>query len=154
MDIINQIKDNIAVVIAAFGGLNIVLAVSTIMRTFSQRRMNNNFDLFNLGTKKYEKLADDSKQVFDEIKNSFGGLKEFKQTATDFKKLVDELLTDSSLQEIKEALKDLSIMREALDFKDNLIKTYSTDLKDIKLVLMEIKKAGGFDDILEVKEKA
>lgn len=154
MEILKMIEEHAVAFIAMFGGINIFVGASTVIKTFSQKKLNQSFDAFRNGGAVFENLVGKSDNIISKFEGTFDNLGDFKDIGNEIIKAVHELLNDSALSELRSGITALLDIKEAIDFKDKLIETLAKDLSDIQLKLSEIEGVGGYNDILEVELEA
>jgi hypothetical protein len=143
-EFIQLIESNIVAILTAFTGGNIVLAAATVLRTFSQRSLNRSFDLFKEGAKG---LVDKNTTIEGAVRNFTGVITEVKGSIERLTVQVNNLDTTTMFDTLERTLRDLEVVKQALDYKDKLIEAYQKDLHSISIRLMQLEGKSGYPEV-------
>lgn len=142
-----MLQENISGIVAVLAGGNILLIVSTIIRTFSQRNLNRSFDAFKEGA---AGLLNKNMTVEQTIGSFTGVITDVKGSVKTLSEEIKALDVTTLYQMLNETIRELETVKAALDFKDEMIAAYNKDMYDIKLKLMQLEGASGY---IETKVK-
>ena len=96
-ELLNLLNENVGAIVAFFGGSSVVVAVSSVVKSFSQRRLNKSFEDFtnktNLSNFINNKLLDRVDKLMLEFMHVFEGFKLIKDyiEEIDFERLFNEI---------------------------------------------------------------
>lgn len=139
---IDWIQSNIPLFVSMFGGGALLTMAATVVKAFSQSRLNKAFDQFNdnnmsqkLGIGEY---INKSKEMIATLENKLNEAEEeivkLSKVAEEFLKKIDGDILDN----LDEKLRELNTMVEQNKLKDSLIAHLSKELKQVNLKLDKI----------------
>lgn len=140
---INWISENTAAIVSIFGGSSLLIMASSIIKSFSQRKLNKAFDLFNMNTMtqklNIEKYTNEINNITKKLDSEVSHLMDFIIVLTN---KIDELkdnIGDNILKELDNELKHLSTITQEIELKDNLITNLNREIKQINIKLQKIE---------------
>lgn len=139
---IDWIQSNIPMFVSMFGGGALLTMAASVVKAFSQSRLNKAFDQFNdnnmsqkLGIGEY---INKSKEMIATLENKLDEAEEeivkLNKVAEEFLKKIDGDILDN----LDEKLRELNTMVEQNKLKDSLIAHLSKELKQVNLKLDKI----------------
>lgn len=139
---IDWIQSNIPLFVSMFGGGALLTMAASVVKAFSQSRLNKAFDQFNdnnmsqkLGIGEY---INKSKEMIATLENKLDEAEEeivkLNKVAEEFLKKIDGDILDN----LDEKLRELNTMVEQNKLKDSLIAHLSKELKQVNLKLDKI----------------
>lgn len=139
---IDWIQSNISLFVSMFGGGALLTMAASVVKAFSQSRLNKAFDQFNdnnmsqkLGIGEY---INKSKEMIATLENKLDEAEEeivkLNKVAEEFLKKIDGDILDN----LDEKLRELNTMVEQNKLKDSLIAHLSKELKQVNLKLDKI----------------
>lgn len=147
--ITNFINENIGPILSIFSGSSLLVAISSIVKAFSQKNLNTAFEKLtsniNLQGSNTSMLSTAITHLFSEVDNLKEGIEKVIKFAND----IDLEGLKSSL---KATLEELETYKAILAVKDDLISSYKKDIHDIKIMLIEAKGGSGYD-LLETEQE-
>lgn len=157
MDFLNLIQENILSIIAALSAGNILVFIASIVKVFSQKNLNKAFEMFSLGSKdlveQAKGLLDKNIDIETKVKLLTDAINQIETTIKTLAEEVQKLNSTELFEQLATSLKELETIKATIDYKDKLIEAYQADIQQIRIELMKLEGKGGYDELLQTKQK-